>query len=733
MKHISKKAFTTTIALTIILLGICITTFHGETNQSSNGLVSKAQASGQIKNVWVIVMENNNWSSVKGSAAPYITNTLLPLGAHAEQYYNPSGSHPSEPNYVWMEAGASNSLPGTHDFTSDGDPSASNTTTTTNHLTTLLNTAGISWKAYEEDASGTGCPTSSSGNYAAKHNPFVFFQDVTSNATYCNQHIRPYTELAADLAGTTPAYNFITPNLCNDMHDCSIQTGDTWLSTAVPAIMNSTAYKNGGAIFITWDEAASGDGPIGMIVLSPFAKKNYSNTIKYDHSSLVKTLAEIFGVSTSIGAASSATDLSDMFTVPLASTAQPSTAPTTAPKPSTLVPTNYCLGVPCPGSTSTAPSVSTVPSGSETNPSTSQTPGGSGTLISTAPGVSISPCGTGTNSTFSTNSKAHRKWRRGSGGSGGGGGFLSQFFQLLLQLLEKLFQMLGISFPGLPTPTTPSPTPCPGASTTPSTAPSSSPSSAPGTSTAPSTSTAPGTSIIPSALAPTAAAGATGTTCGGSANTPSSPVTGYTISGCEDFTSGFGAFSPYTSGGGSTTVGTGRTAGQCAVTGGALVLTQGSDGATCGGSTSFSQKYGYWEVRMRAYTTGSGSGSAPHPVLILWPDTDNWPADGELDYFETDIGNPAGGFLHCASSAGGNCYTLPSNSVDYSQWHVYGFEWTASGFTGWIDGKQWYTTSDSGPQSTSAMHQTIQLDNLSGNATVDPAKMEVDWMHMYKK
>src|SRR6266404_1933339 len=65
----------------------------------------KAYAASQIQHVFIIAMENRNWSEIKG-AAPYITNTLLPMGAHAEQFYNPPNNHPSAPNYVWLEAGA---------------------------------------------------------------------------------------------------------------------------------------------------------------------------------------------------------------------------------------------------------------------------------------------------------------------------------------------------------------------------------------------------------------------------------------------------------------------------------------------------------------------------------------------------------------------------------------------------------------------------------------------------
>ncbi len=213
---------------------------------------------------------------------------------------------------------------------------------------------------------------------------------------------------------------------------------------------------------------------------------------------------------------------------------------------------------------------------------------------------------------------------------------------------------------------------------------------------------------------------------------PTAPVTGYTISACEDFNNGLGAFAPYSGGGSGTVVGTGRTPSQCTVTGGMLELKQDSNGATCGGwMNGFDQQYGYWEVRMRAYSTGNSNGSEPHPVLILWPGDGQWTS--ELDFFETDIGNPAGGFLHCTSNPSQNCYVLPSNSVDYSKWHVYGIQWTANSMTGYIDGTKWWSTSDiSSFNPLADSNLTIQLDNLSGSTPVDPGEMDIDWAHMYK-
>jgi len=289
---------------------------------ASNGAqVSESGAGHAITTVFLILMENHDWSDIKGSSsAPYINQTLLPAAAHAEQYYNPPAIHPSLPNYLWLEAGQNFGI------LDDNAPSA-NHQTTTMHLATQMASAGVTWRAYEEDISGTTCPLSNSGNYAVRHDPFVYFDDITMGAgATCMQNVRPYTELASDLAaGTVAQYNFITPNVCDDMHDdmtsnssCaspdSIVDGDNWLSTEIPKIQASNAYKNGGAIFITFDEGEGDDGPIGMIVLSPLSKPGgYSNTIHYTHSSTLRTMQVIFNLSPFLGDAANATDLGDLF------------------------------------------------------------------------------------------------------------------------------------------------------------------------------------------------------------------------------------------------------------------------------------------------------------------------------------------------------------------------------------------------------------------------------------
>jgi hypothetical protein len=275
---------------------------------------------GPMPTVFVIVMENHPWSTntnskhpaIKGNKdAPYINDTLLPMGAHAEQQFaHIKDFGNSLPNYIWLECAQMF-------FNNDNPPSKSRAPKDTEHFTSMLNKAGIPWKTYQEDIDGKSCPLHGKGNYAVRHNPFMYFNDVTSNESYCQEHVRPYTELAADLHDNkVKGYNFITPNLIHDMHDGTVRNGDDWLKKELPLILSSQTYDDGAIIFLTWDECEVGDRPIGMIVLSKRVKSaGYSNKIKYTHSSTLKTLQELFGIKPMLGdtAGVEVPDLSDLF------------------------------------------------------------------------------------------------------------------------------------------------------------------------------------------------------------------------------------------------------------------------------------------------------------------------------------------------------------------------------------------------------------------------------------
>lgn len=299
------------------------------TGEAENvGSQSEALAGSVIQHVFVIAMENHDSTQIYGntSSAPYINNTLLPGYAHSTNFNDElAKSIPSEPHYLWMEAGT-NAF-SDHTFTGDSDPSSSNSTSDTNHLTTQIKNAtnGVTWRTYQEGQNGStgACPIHSSGFYAAKHNPFVFFKDVSGNPpsatnSYCGAHSRAYSSFAADLAANdVSSYTFITPNQCNDMHGQSgcpdsntVRSGDTWLSNELPRII-SYANSHAGVIFITWDEGSS-TLKVPFIAVGPGVKNNYTGTLSYNHSSLIKSIEHILQLPT-LSRVSGASELDDLF------------------------------------------------------------------------------------------------------------------------------------------------------------------------------------------------------------------------------------------------------------------------------------------------------------------------------------------------------------------------------------------------------------------------------------
>jgi len=277
-----------------------------------------ARPNGWGGTVFTIVMENHSADQIFGSSdAPYI-NALAAQGAVASGYHD-SYVHPSEPNYLWMVAGENFGI------LNDGDPGPSNTISATAHLADQIEHAGLTWKAYEEGM-GAPCGLFSHDRYAAKHDPFVYFGDVNgwNGVTFapgarCNDHVVDYTQLAADLAGSLPDYVFITPNLDHDMHDGTVAEGDAWLASQVPLLLASDAYKNGGALFLVWDEGAEQDDDPPFLVVSPHARAGTVSSTAYDTSSFLLTVEKILGVDALPCAAQPAAvqPMSDLFAVPL--------------------------------------------------------------------------------------------------------------------------------------------------------------------------------------------------------------------------------------------------------------------------------------------------------------------------------------------------------------------------------------------------------------------------------
>jgi phosphatidylinositol-3-phosphatase len=279
-----------------------------------------------IAHVFVVAMENENLGKIYDNApdAPYINGTLIGQGARATSFIDelPVGS-PSEPHYIWLEAGTNVFADRT--FTTDSAPSASNSTASTAHLATQIAGAGLSWTAYQEGINATtgSCPIAGSGFYAPKHDPFVFFRDVAGDPPAkttppCTAHVKDLSALAGDLsAGAIADYVFITPNLCHDMHGASgcpdtngIRAGDAWLGENLPPVL-AFAEAHAGVVFVLWDEGDA-SGHLPFVALGPDVKPGYAGAVTYTHSSVLKTVEEILRLPI-LPTVATVDDLSDLF------------------------------------------------------------------------------------------------------------------------------------------------------------------------------------------------------------------------------------------------------------------------------------------------------------------------------------------------------------------------------------------------------------------------------------
>ncbi len=267
-----------------------------------------SSATASIDHVFVIVMENHSSAQVWNTAnSPYITS-LGNAGARASNYY--ALTHPSLPNYLDLYGGSN------YGITTDCSPSPTSCHVTARNLADNLDAAGLTWKGYFESMPST-CGTVNSGEYAVRHNPFVYFDDIRKNSARCAAHVVPYTQLAGDLASnaTTPNFVWISPNVCNDMHDCSVATGDTWLKNNVPPILGSAACSvDSCLVIVTWDED---NGSLGNHVLTlfagPAARAGVVSSTRHDHFGLLRTIEWIFGLPTQTSGDAAAAPMTELL------------------------------------------------------------------------------------------------------------------------------------------------------------------------------------------------------------------------------------------------------------------------------------------------------------------------------------------------------------------------------------------------------------------------------------
>jgi hypothetical protein len=224
----------------------------------------------------VVVMENHSYNDIIGSSsAPYITS-LSKSGANFTRSF--AVTHPSEPNYLALFSGS------TQGITDDSCPHSFATA----NLGSELITAGKSFTGYSESMPSDGYTGCQSGQYYRKHNPWVNFTNVPSSS-----NLR-FSDFPSNYS-TLPSVSVVVPNICNDMHDCSVATGDTWLKNHIDSYVQ-WAKANNGLLILTFDEDDhSQNNQIPTIFIGQHVKTgNYSEQV--NHYRVLRTIEDAYSL-----------------------------------------------------------------------------------------------------------------------------------------------------------------------------------------------------------------------------------------------------------------------------------------------------------------------------------------------------------------------------------------------------------------------------------------------------
>jgi phospholipase C len=249
-----------------------------------------------FKHVVLVIFENRAFSQVMGTSSASYFNQLAKGGANFTNSH--AITHPSQPNYLALYSGS------THGLSNDSCPH----TFTTANLGGDLIAAGKTFTGYAESLPASGPKTCTSGNYARKHIPWVNFTSVPASAT---KSFTSFPQTASANFAALPSFSWVTPNLCNDMHNCSVSVGNTWLSGHMSAYAN-WAKANDSLLIVTFDENdGSAGNQIPTIFYGDHVKPgNYTGSIS--HYNVLRTIEDEFGLPHD-GAAATATPITNVW------------------------------------------------------------------------------------------------------------------------------------------------------------------------------------------------------------------------------------------------------------------------------------------------------------------------------------------------------------------------------------------------------------------------------------
>ncbi|GHF50383.1 acid phosphatase [Kitasatospora xanthocidica] len=247
--------------------------------------------------VVVVVLENHAYKQIIGSgSAPYINGTLAAGGARLTQSYGLT--HPSQPNYYMLFSGSAQGIvdDGCVDVGALQEP----------NLASELLASGQTWASYNEGLPAQGATDCRVDSYAQKHNPWFGFGNVPTDSAF------GMDAFPADFS-TLPKVSFVIPDLCDDMHDCSVGTGDSWLRNNLDAYAQ-WAKNNNSLLVVTFDEDNRLAGNrIPTLVYGAHVAPGSSTATTYNHYDVLHTLEDLAGVNAHAGNSAGATDITGIW------------------------------------------------------------------------------------------------------------------------------------------------------------------------------------------------------------------------------------------------------------------------------------------------------------------------------------------------------------------------------------------------------------------------------------
>jgi phosphatidylinositol-3-phosphatase len=236
-----------------------------------------------FQHVIVVVLENKVRGSVLGNRAAPAFNAFASKSAVLAGYRGVT--HPSLPNYLALVSGSTQGI--TDDCTS--------CTVGGRSLADTLEAKGLTWKAYAEGLPRVGWTGPSSGRYVKRHVPFLYFRRVVSRPTRLRRVV-PLSWFSQDLAGgRLPGFSLVIPDMCHDMHDCSVSTGDAWLKRFVTPLLRSPQLARS-VVFVVFDESDSADPRTAALALGPLVKPASAYRPSMSHYGLLRTVEDAWGL-----------------------------------------------------------------------------------------------------------------------------------------------------------------------------------------------------------------------------------------------------------------------------------------------------------------------------------------------------------------------------------------------------------------------------------------------------